>query len=94
MLLLVATTATVAAHPLPKWDPTYNMSLSTMIMPCEYEKFITDPIIRRFGVVDLACRSPFSLSLPPPPPPSLSLFLSLSLFYTHVSHALEAAAAE
>eukprot|EP00729_Bicosta_minor_P005600 gene5600-4563_t len=40
-------------HPLPRWPATYNMSLSTIIMPCEYEKFITDPTIRKFGVVDL-----------------------------------------
>ena len=40
-------------HPLPRWAPTFNMSLSTIIMPCDSHKFITDPTIRKFGVVDL-----------------------------------------
>ena len=45
--------ALAGVHPLPRWEPTFNMSLSTIIMPCEYDKFITDPTIRKFGVVDL-----------------------------------------
>jgi hypothetical protein len=40
-------------YPVPAWPATYNMSLSTIIMPCNNRGFITDNTIRRFGVVDL-----------------------------------------
>lgn len=53
-------------HPLPRWPATYNMSLSTIIMPCEYEKFITDPTIRKFGVVGKWCSMFCCLSSTPP----------------------------
>ena len=42
---------------VPKWPPTYNMSLSTIIMPCDNSELMSDgpnwPIIRGFGVIDI-----------------------------------------
>ena len=52
------------AHPLPRWPHTYNMSLSTIIMPCDYSKFIDDPTIRKFGVVDLDWRATWKPQAP------------------------------
>ena len=42
---------------LPKWPPTYNMSLSTIIMPCDNKELMSNgpnwPVIRGFGVIDI-----------------------------------------
>ena len=42
---------------VPKWPPTYNMSLSTIIMPCDNNELMSSgpnwPIIRGFGVIDI-----------------------------------------
>lgn len=27
---------------VPNWAPTYNMSLSTVAMPCDYDGFMSD----------------------------------------------------
>jgi hypothetical protein len=41
----------------PKWTPTYNMSLSTVIMPCNYQELMSDgpfwPTIREFGLISI-----------------------------------------
>lgn len=37
---------------LPPWPPTYNMSLSTIIMPCNYTGLFDTAFSSRFGVVD------------------------------------------
>jgi hypothetical protein len=38
--------------PLPSWSPTYNMSLSTAIEPCNYSGFFDLDFASRFGYVD------------------------------------------
>jgi hypothetical protein len=47
---------TPATPPLvPKWTPTYNMSLSTILQPCNYSglyDYDAYPSLARFGVVD------------------------------------------
>ncbi len=37
---------------LPPWPPTYNMSLSTIIMPCNYTGLFDTSFSSRFGIVD------------------------------------------
>jgi hypothetical protein len=41
------------AYNVPSWPHTYNMSLSTIIMPCDNRGFMTDATIRRFGVASI-----------------------------------------
>ena len=39
---------------LPSWPPTYNMSRSTIIMPCLYSGFAdARGLLARYGLVDL-----------------------------------------
>ena len=37
---------------LPGWPATYNMSLSTMIEPCDYDRMFDTRFAARFGMVD------------------------------------------
>ena len=41
----------------PKWTPTYNMSESTVIMPCNYNELMSNgpmwPTIREFGLISI-----------------------------------------
>lgn len=37
---------------LPAWEPTYNMSLSTVMQPCNYSGPLEDTFARKFGLVD------------------------------------------
>eukprot|EP00040_Diaphanoeca_grandis_P010883 m.55771 g.55771 ORF g.55771 m.55771 type:complete len:437 (-) comp22130_c0_seq1:171-1481(-) len=37
---------------LPKWKPTYNMSLSTIIMPCNYSGHFDPTVASKYGIVD------------------------------------------
>jgi len=37
---------------LPKWEPTYNMSRSTIVQPCNYSGFFDPSYISQFGIVD------------------------------------------
>lgn len=37
---------------LPPWPPTYNMSLSTAIMPCNYSGMFDSSFSSQFGIVD------------------------------------------
>ena len=40
---------------VPKWTPTYNMSESTVVMPCNYSglyDYDAFPELARFGLVD------------------------------------------
>merc|ERR1719272_1911488 len=62
MVLALVFTATLHAVlggdvNLPKWPPTYNMTLSTIIMPCDNNELMSSgpnwPIIRGFGVIDI-----------------------------------------
>ena len=52
--LLLATTA-IAAHDasvLPPWPPTYNMSLSTIMMPCNDSGYMDAHTAGAWGIVD------------------------------------------
>jgi hypothetical protein len=44
--------AAAAAPLLPPWPPTYNMSLSTAIMPCNYSGMFDASFSSQFGIVD------------------------------------------
>ena len=37
---------------MPPWPPTYNMSLSTIMMPCNYSDFMDATFSSRWGLVD------------------------------------------
>ena len=37
---------------VPKWEPTYNMTKSTVIMSCNYTGMIDPAVYRNFGLVD------------------------------------------
>ena len=53
VLTLAAASAIAEATPeLPNWTPTYKMSESTTIMPCNYSGFTNPDIIKGFGLVD------------------------------------------
>ena len=41
-----------APNPLPKWTPTYNMSLSTIFMPCNDSGFMDAEFSSKWGIVD------------------------------------------
>ena len=53
VLAVVASLAVAGEYNVPSWPPTYNMSLSTIIMPCDNRGFMTDATIRRFGVASI-----------------------------------------
>eukprot|EP00947_MAST-08B_sp_MAST-8B-sp1_P003127 g3127.t1 len=38
---------------LPPWPPTYNMSLSTIMQPCNYSDFLEPSFASKFGIVDI-----------------------------------------
>jgi hypothetical protein len=40
------------ASVLPNWKPTWDMASSTIIMPCNYSGYTTDPVVSKFGIVD------------------------------------------
>jgi hypothetical protein len=42
----------VNAGLLPPWPPTYNMSLSTFLMPCNYSGFFDPAAAALYGIVD------------------------------------------
>ncbi len=48
---------------LPPWPPTWNMSLSTAIMPCNYSGLFDTAFSSRFGIADYVSPAP---RLPPP----------------------------
>jgi hypothetical protein len=57
VLLLVNTVQAAASTPpmLPHWLPTYNMSESSVVQPCNYSglyDFETYPELARYGLVD------------------------------------------
>ena len=65
LVMAVAAAATVVAHSaseqhaqsplLPKWAPTYSMSRSTILQPCNYSglyDYDAYPALARFGIVD------------------------------------------
>jgi hypothetical protein len=37
---------------LPDWEPTWDMPQSTIIMPCNYSGYTTDPVVSKFGIID------------------------------------------
>jgi hypothetical protein len=37
---------------VPRWEPTYNMSRSTIVMACNYTGYV-DPALALFGIVDM-----------------------------------------
>lgn len=57
-----ATTATAARHTspprsrspptLPNWEPTYNSTLSTVIMPCNWTGLVDPRVYKGYGLVD------------------------------------------
>ena len=42
----------LTAGALPKWEPTYDMSLSTIVMPCNYSGYTDPALAAKFGIVD------------------------------------------
>jgi hypothetical protein len=65
--LLVALTAAphLQQSLVPKWTPTYNMSLSTILQPCNYSglyDYDAYPALARFGIVDYECVLPAEMS--------------------------------
>ena len=46
--LLLAASAPV--HPTPAWQPTYNMSLSTAFMPCNYSGMFDGQLAGQWGL--------------------------------------------
>jgi hypothetical protein len=43
----------IAGDPvLPDWEPTWDMPQSTIIMPCNYSGYTTDPVVSKFGIID------------------------------------------
>jgi hypothetical protein len=38
---------------LPGWEPTYNMSLSTIMQPCNYSGYLEPEFASKFGLVDI-----------------------------------------
>jgi hypothetical protein len=61
LLLVPALGFNVASTPAvwrqPKWKPTYNTSLSTLLMACDYGTLMSStpgwPLIQKFGIVDI-----------------------------------------
>ena len=39
--------------PVPLWTPTYNMALSTAVMPCNYSGMFDPHVAARWGLVDV-----------------------------------------
>ena len=39
-------------HVMPPWEPTYNMSLSTIMMPCNYSGYMDPSFSAKWGLVD------------------------------------------
>ena len=44
--------ATAALAALPSWPATYNMSMSTVFMPCNYSGYFDPAYAARWGLVD------------------------------------------
>ena len=42
----------IAAGFVPKWKPTYNMSMSTVFMPCNTSGMFDATIAAKWGIVD------------------------------------------
>jgi hypothetical protein len=42
----------LSSIPLPQWAPTYNMSLSTVLMPCNTSGFMDAAFSAKWGIVD------------------------------------------
>ena len=38
---------------LPRWKPTWNMSLSTVMQPCNDSGFLEPTFASKFGIVDI-----------------------------------------
>ena len=60
---------------LPPWPATWNMSLSTAIMPCNYSGLFDTAFSSRFGIADYVS-PPLTPTLPdslPPPLPTPTL---------------------
>ena len=51
-----------AASSVPKWEPTYNMSLSTIVMPCNFSGYTDAALAAKFGIVDFDCKPSRSAS--------------------------------
>lgn len=51
-MMSLAATSTLALHPTPKWTPTYNMTLSTAHMPCNYSGMYDAREAARWGIAD------------------------------------------
>ena len=56
LLALAALPLLSAQHPLPKWEQTYDMGLSTVIMPCNYSGFSNPDVYANWGLVDFDWR--------------------------------------
>ena len=44
--------ATTTSSTLPPWPPTYDMALSTIMMPCNYSGFMDPEFAAKWGLVD------------------------------------------
>ena len=70
--------STVASS-VPKWEPTYNMSLSTIFMPCNFSGYTDAALAAKFGIVDFDCKSSRSAA----PAPSCRRFRTLTPLHSH-----------
>lgn len=59
-LLLAAAPLAAAGPPIPTpgWQPTYNMSLSTVFMPCNYSGMFDGQLAGQWGIAGTPCVPP------------------------------------
>ena len=53
ILFLVVPATAIPAHLLPRWRPTYNMSMSTIIQPCNFSGQMNASFLAKWGVVSV-----------------------------------------
>jgi hypothetical protein len=52
VLTPLAGAAPLATYDVPKWTPTYNMSRSTVVMPCNESGYSDPHLFAKFGIAD------------------------------------------
>ena len=52
LVVLLALATCGAAYDVPRWTPTYNMTRSTIVMPCNESGFSDPHLFARFGIAD------------------------------------------
>ena len=69
VLVLSSVALAVSTNNVPRWTPTFNMSESTVVMPCNYSGLYDYDAVRTRSLSSKRVRSPAPLSLSRIPPP-------------------------